>query len=79
MKVYSPEFRADAVALYLSDASRTFEGLGAVPAPRTGLLTQHQPLEMSHLTTPSQASNSPSRVSGRASRHRRLSRQSPPV
>jgi transposase len=28
MKVYSPEFRADAVALYLSDPSHTFEGIG---------------------------------------------------
>jgi transposase len=28
MKVYSPEFKADAVALYLSDPSHTFEGIG---------------------------------------------------
>ncbi|GBQ04232.1 transposase [Streptomyces spongiicola] len=28
MKVYSPEFRADAVALCLSDPSHTFEGIG---------------------------------------------------
>jgi transposase len=28
MKVYSPEFEADAVALYLSDPSHTFEGIG---------------------------------------------------
>ncbi|MFE7045757.1 IS3 family transposase [Streptomyces atratus] len=28
MKVYSPEFKADAVALYLSDPSHTFEGPG---------------------------------------------------
>ncbi|MGW2086229.1 IS3 family transposase [Streptomyces sp. NPDC001880] len=27
MKVYSPEFKADAVALYLSDPSHTFEGI----------------------------------------------------
>lgn len=28
MKVYSPEFKADAVALYLSDPSHTFEDIG---------------------------------------------------
>ncbi|WP_373429905.1 transposase [Streptomyces sp. V1I1] len=28
MKVYSPDFKADAVALYLSDPSHTFEGVG---------------------------------------------------
>ncbi|MGS2592005.1 IS3 family transposase [Streptomyces hebeiensis] len=28
MKVYSPEFKADAVALYLSDPGHTFEGVG---------------------------------------------------
>lgn len=28
MKVYSPEFKADAVALYLSDPSHTFESVG---------------------------------------------------
>ncbi|MER6695540.1 transposase, partial [Streptomyces minutiscleroticus] len=28
MKVYSPEFKADAVALYLSDPSHTLEGIG---------------------------------------------------
>jgi transposase len=28
MKVYSPEFKADAVVLYLSDPSHTFEGIG---------------------------------------------------
>ena len=28
MKVYSPEFNADAVALYLSDPSHTFQGVG---------------------------------------------------
>ncbi|MFS8204927.1 IS3 family transposase, partial [Streptomyces sp. CWNU-52B] len=28
MKVYSPEFKADAVALYLSDPGHTFEGIG---------------------------------------------------
>ncbi|GAA3289685.1 hypothetical protein GCM10020295_02150 [Streptomyces cinereospinus] len=28
MKVYSPDFKADAVALYLSDPSHTFEGIG---------------------------------------------------
>ncbi|MFY1675542.1 IS3 family transposase [Streptomyces sp. WMMC905] len=28
MKIYSPEFKADAVALYLSDPSHTFEGIG---------------------------------------------------
>lgn len=28
MKVYSAEFRADAVALYLSDPKNTFEGVG---------------------------------------------------
>jgi transposase len=28
MKVYSPEFKADAVALYLSDPNHTFEGVG---------------------------------------------------
>ncbi|MEF9915394.1 transposase [Streptomyces sp. P5-A9] len=28
MKVYSPEFTADAVALNLSDPSHTFEGIG---------------------------------------------------
>ncbi|MEV6654949.1 transposase [Streptomyces sp. NPDC051219] len=28
MKVYSSEFKADAVALYLSDPSHTFEGIG---------------------------------------------------
>jgi transposase len=28
MKVYSPEFKADAIALYLSDPSHTFEGIG---------------------------------------------------
>jgi transposase len=28
MKVYSPEFKADAVALYLSDPNHTFEGIG---------------------------------------------------
>lgn len=28
MKVYSLEFKADAVALYLSDPSHTFEGIG---------------------------------------------------
>jgi transposase-like protein len=28
MKVYSPEFKADTVALYLSDPSHTFEGIG---------------------------------------------------
>lgn len=28
MKVYSPEFKADAVALYLSAPSHTFEGIG---------------------------------------------------
>ncbi len=28
MKVYSPEFKVDAVALYLSDPSHTFEGIG---------------------------------------------------
>nr|WP_107383000.1 IS3 family transposase [Streptomyces agglomeratus] len=28
MRVYSPEFKADAVALYLSDPSHTFEGIG---------------------------------------------------
>lgn len=28
MKVYSPEFKADAVALYLSDPRHTFEGIG---------------------------------------------------
>lgn len=28
MKVCSPEFKADAVALYLSDPSHTFEGIG---------------------------------------------------
>lgn len=28
MKVYSPEFKTDAVALYLSDPSHTFEGIG---------------------------------------------------
>jgi transposase len=28
MKVYSPEFKADAVALYLSDSNHTFEGIG---------------------------------------------------
>ncbi|MFG2639233.1 transposase [Streptomyces sp. NPDC048362] len=28
MKVYSPEFMADAVALYLSDPSHTLEGIG---------------------------------------------------
>lgn len=28
MKVYSAEFRADAVALYLSDPKNTFEGIG---------------------------------------------------
>ncbi|MGW2125920.1 transposase, partial [Streptomyces sp. NPDC001758] len=28
MKVYSPEFKADAVALYLSDPSHTFGGIG---------------------------------------------------
>ena len=31
MKVYSPEFKADAVALYLSDPSHTFEGIGKDP------------------------------------------------
>ncbi|MCX4598066.1 transposase (plasmid) [Streptomyces sp. NBC_01340] len=29
MKVYSPEFKADAVALYLSDPSHTLAGAGA--------------------------------------------------
>lgn len=28
MKVYSPEFKADAVALYLSEPSHTLEGVG---------------------------------------------------
>jgi len=28
MKVYSPEFKADAVALYLSDPNHTYEGVG---------------------------------------------------
>lgn len=28
MKVYSPEFKADAVALYLSDPGHTFDGVG---------------------------------------------------
>jgi transposase len=28
MKVYSSEFKADAVALYLSDANHTYEGVG---------------------------------------------------
>jgi transposase len=28
MKVYSAEFKADAVALYLSDPKNTFEGVG---------------------------------------------------
>ncbi|WP_406729492.1 transposase [Streptomyces sp. GD-15H] len=28
MKVYSPEFKADAVALYLSDPDHTYEGVG---------------------------------------------------
>ncbi|KAF0957684.1 hypothetical protein MLGJGCBP_03550 [Rhodococcus sp. T7] len=28
MKAYSAEFKADAVALYLSDPSNTFEGIG---------------------------------------------------
>jgi transposase len=28
MKVYSPEFKADAVALYLSDPNHTFESVG---------------------------------------------------
>ncbi|MFF0445733.1 IS3 family transposase [Streptomyces sp. NPDC004609] len=28
MKIYSPEFKADAVALYLSDPGHTFEGIG---------------------------------------------------
>ncbi len=28
LKVYSPEFKADAVALYLSDPAHTFEGIG---------------------------------------------------
>jgi len=28
MKGYSAEFKADAVALYLSDLSHTFEGIG---------------------------------------------------
>jgi transposase len=28
MKVYSPEFKADAVALYLSGPSHTFDGIG---------------------------------------------------
>ncbi|WP_435877148.1 transposase [Streptomyces acidicola] len=28
MKVYSPEFKTDAVALHLSDPSHTFEGIG---------------------------------------------------
>jgi transposase-like protein len=28
MKVYSAEFKADAVALYLSDPKNTFEGIG---------------------------------------------------
>nr|WP_257235614.1 transposase [Rhodococcus pyridinivorans] len=28
MKAYSAEFKADAVALYLSDPSHTFEGIG---------------------------------------------------
>ncbi|MFR9723382.1 hypothetical protein ACL02R_08430 [Streptomyces sp. MS19] len=31
MKAYSPEFKADAVALHLSDSGRTFEGIGKVP------------------------------------------------
>lgn len=28
IKVHSPEFKADAVTLYLSDPSHTFEGIG---------------------------------------------------
>ena len=28
MKAYSAEFKADAVALYLSDPNHTFEGIG---------------------------------------------------
>lgn len=28
MKVYSPEFKADAVALFLSDPNHTYEGVG---------------------------------------------------
>jgi len=28
MKVYTPEFKADAVALYLSDPAHTYEGIG---------------------------------------------------